>query len=245
MKNNIIWYNSLSSTNKVLSKLIENSKFDEFYCIATHYQSSGKGQGTNIWHSKANKNLLISVLLYPEYLPVENYFYLTKTVSVAIIQFLKKLTGIEQFKIKWPNDIYFEDKKLAGILIQNEIGHSTFNNCIAGIGLNLNQNKFPDFLPNPVSLNQITGKIYLTESLADELIDEIKWWFGCLRQNQFYEIDNFYQSNLYLLNTLATFTDNQQNKFQGKISSVASDGKLMVEINGLNKYFNFKEIVFK
>jgi len=244
LKNNIIWIESLDSTNLYLSKLISTGTYDEFFTVASYFQTLGRGQGQNSWHSELGKNILASILIYPDYLPVEKYFYLTKVLSVALVKYLIKISINSEFKIKWPNDIYFKDMKLAGILIQNEIGQSKFNNSIAGIGLNVNQTMFPEELSKPVSLKQINGVSYQLHLLLDEIISEIRQGFELLKKADYQTIDESYLENLYLLNCLGCFKDNKQNRFEATIVDVTVDGKLVIKTNNKTKTYNFKEIEF-
>ena len=161
----IIRFKTLDSTNKYLQNLLEEGVDIIDNVVVTDFQTSGKGQGRNVWESEAGKNLLFSIALDMSYHKAENQFVLTQMVSVAMIDVLKKYLPEESLYIKWPNDIYFNDKKIAGILIKNEIKGIMLGTSIIGIGLNVNQEDFDENLSNPISMKMITGEDYDLEEI--------------------------------------------------------------------------------
>ncbi len=161
----IIRFKNIDSTNKYLQNLLEEGADITDNIVVTDFQSSGKGQGRNVWESEACKNLLFSIALDMSYLKAENQFVLTQMVSVAMINVLKNYLPEEHLFIKWPNDIYFKNKKIAGILIKNEIKGMMLGTSIIGIGLNVNQESFNENLPNPISMKMITGADYDLEKM--------------------------------------------------------------------------------
>jgi BirA family biotin operon repressor/biotin-[acetyl-CoA-carboxylase] ligase len=158
-------FKTLDSTNKYLQNLLEEGKDIVDNVVVAEFQSSGKGQGKNVWESENGKNLLFSVALDMNCLKAENQFLLTQMASVAMINVLKNYLPEEHLFIKWPNDIYFKNKKIAGILIKNEIKGMMMGTSIIGIGLNVNQESFDENLPNPISMKMITGKDYDLEEI--------------------------------------------------------------------------------
>jgi BirA family biotin operon repressor/biotin-[acetyl-CoA-carboxylase] ligase len=153
---NIIFHKNIASTNTCAALLLKKEKPPEGTIIYTNFQSAGKGQKGNKWVSEDGKNLLLSIILFPDMIRPEKQFCISMAISLGICDFLKGLIPV--CKIKWPNDIYAGDDKIAGILIENSIIGSYIESTVAGIGLNINQVNFPAFLPNPVSLKLITGK---------------------------------------------------------------------------------------
>ena len=143
------------STNTYLQQLDADRHLPEGYIAYTDTQRAGRGQRGNSWESQPGKNLTFSLLLRPEHIPANQQFLLSQAVSLAATDVLNRYAS--GFSIKWPNDIYWEDKKIAGILIENVLSGSTFARSIVGIGLNINQERFISDAPNPVSLFQITG----------------------------------------------------------------------------------------
>lgn len=156
----ITHFKNIDSTNSYLQNLLDNGEDVIDNVVAADFQTSGKGQGKNIWQSEYGKNLLFSIALDMSFLKAEDQFLLTQIVSVSMVEVLKKYLPEESLFIKWPNDIYFNDKKIAGILIKNEIKGMMMGTSIIGIGLNVNQTSFDENLPNPISMKMITGKDY-------------------------------------------------------------------------------------
>ena len=164
----------LHSTNAYLQNLLEEGHDVIDNIVVADFQTSGKGQGRNVWESEDGKNLLFSVALDMSFLKAEDQFVLTQMVSVAMIEVLKKFLPEEKLFIKWPNDIYFQDKKLAGILIKNEIKGMMMGTSIIGIGLNVNQTVFDERLPNPISMKMITGKDYDLNEILEPMVNGLR-----------------------------------------------------------------------
>ena len=162
-------FKTLESTNQYLQNLLNEGIDIVDNIVVTDYQTSGKGQGKNVWESEDGKNLLFSIALDMSFLKAENQFLLTQIVSVTMINVLKKYLPEESLSIKWPNDIYFNDKKIAGILIKNEIRGMMMGTSIIGIGLNVNQTSFNEDLPNPISMKMITGNDFELEELLSAI----------------------------------------------------------------------------
>lgn len=162
-------FKNIESTNQYLQRLLDEGIDITDNIVIADFQTSGKGQGCNVWQSEDGMNLLFSIALDMSFLKAENQFLLTQMVSVAMIDVLKKYLPEESLFIKWPNDIYFNNKKIAGILIKNEIKGMMLGTSIIGIGLNVNQTYFDKSLPNPISMKMITGKDYDLERLLLEV----------------------------------------------------------------------------
>ena len=161
----ITHFKNIDSTNSYLQNLLDKGEDVADNVVVTDFQTSGKGQGKNVWQSEDGKNLLFSIALDMSFLKAEDQFLLTQMVSVAMINVLKNYLPEENLFIKWPNDIYYKDKKIAGILIKNEIKGMMLGTSIIGIGLNVNQTTFDENLPNPISMKMITGKDYDLEEI--------------------------------------------------------------------------------
>ena len=170
----ILHFDEINSTNVFLyDKMSAGNDTADTVVVADH-QTAGRGMGKNRWESEAGKNLLFSIALNVNFLEAENQFKISQAVSVAIVETLSKFIDNQQLYIKWPNDIYFGDKKLAGMLIQNTIEGKMMGVSIIGIGLNVNQLEFSKDIPNPISLKMITGEEYDLEELLNLLITNIK-----------------------------------------------------------------------
>lgn len=169
----IIRFKNIESTNQYLQRLLDEGVDIMDNIVVADFQTSGKGQGKNVWQSEEGKNLLFSIALDMSFLKAENQFLLTQIVSVAMIDVLKNYLPENSLFIKWPNDIYYNDKKIAGILIKNEIKGMMMGTSIIGIGLNVNQTDFDENLPNPISMKIITGKDYDLEKILLEVAESL------------------------------------------------------------------------
>ena len=144
-------FKTLDSTNLYLQNLLNKGENIDNHIIVAEFQSSGKGQGRNVWQSEDGKNLLFSIALDISFLKADDQFLLTQMISASMINVLKNYLPEESLFIKWP-DIYFKDQKIAGILIKNEIKGMMLGTSIIDIGLNVNQTSFSESLPNPISI---------------------------------------------------------------------------------------------
>lgn len=238
---NIIVLKEVDSTNNYAKQLIAD-KVEEGTVVLAQYQNAGKGQQGNFWESTAGKNLLFSLILYPNFLAAGKQFYISKVVSLALVNILKK--ELENVTIKWPNDIYIGEKKVAGILVENSIKGSLLDSSIIGIGLNLNQETFTSDAPNPVSLKQITGKSYDVQLVLNEFYKECNLLLNDLKEAKFKSIDEAYFSSLFRNSTWSLFRKNGK-KFEARIIGIGEFGQLQLEQkSGEISTFMFKEVEF-
>jgi BirA family biotin operon repressor/biotin-[acetyl-CoA-carboxylase] ligase len=241
---NFITIKEVDSTNTYLKNISSNSKpLPEGTVIMAESQFAGRGQQQNRWYSGAGKNLAFSLLLNPTFLAVAEQFDLTRVISLGVFDALEPLMG-EKLKIKWPNDIYYGDDKLGGILIENLVQGSQIKQAIIGIGLNVNEDSFPDWVPNPISLKQILHRDEDTKVLLSEICSHIEAWYLKLKAGKTAMIREAYLNTMYWLNENHTFKSNGVS-FSGIVKDVKNDGHLVVENNiGTELLFNFKEIEF-
>ncbi len=151
----IFWVEEATSTNSVLAAAAD--RLEHGTAVAAHKQTAGRGQRGNSWESEPGKNLTFSLLLKPKALPAARQFEISQIVSIAVAQVLREELGTDDVKIKWPNDIYYKDKKIVGILIENSLTGAAIERSIAGIGINVNQATFHSDAPNPISMFAISG----------------------------------------------------------------------------------------
>ena len=237
-----IYCKNIESTNSYASGIIESESLTEGTIIYTNYQTAGRGQKGNRWESEDGKNLLLSIVLFPGSVKPEDQFIISIFVSLGICDFLKML--IPDCNIKWPNDIYAGDDKIAGILIENSIISNAIVNSVAGIGLNINQEEFPDELPNPVSLKILTGKEYDRDFCLKQLAGCLDLRYKQVISGSWDELRNEYILSLYHLNKWRRFKS-EYGIFQGKIVSVTDSGCLRIEEKSGNiREFSFKQIEF-
>ena len=166
---NIIWYNELDSTNNEARRVLD--ALDNLSVIAAVGQSAGRGQGDHTWFASPGKNITATIVLKPENLSAGDYLFVTRVTTLALLSYLRE-HGV-QARIKWPNDIWVEDRKICGILIENIIDGNRMKACLIGIGLNINEEGWPENLPNPVSLKELTGKEYDVRHELQLLVGQI------------------------------------------------------------------------
>ncbi len=234
-----------------MREMIAKGEWPEGECfLRTDFQTAGRGQTGNGWESEEGKNLLCSILLPPR----QNLFELNVITSVAVHRMISKL-GISELTIKWPNDIYWRDKKVAGILIENAIIGNEVKYSIAGIGLNVNQIEWCSNAPNPVSLKQIYGIDFDVEEVAERLLKEVQ---SAVKKE---DIWAYYRAHLYrregfwpfverevsLEPTMNVQRDEVQGRkvFMARIADICPTGEIVLEDqNGISKKYHFKEIRF-
>jgi BirA family transcriptional regulator, biotin operon repressor / biotin---[acetyl-CoA-carboxylase] ligase len=237
----LFFYKNLPSTNSFAADLLRQGTPPEGSIIHTNYQSAGRGQTGNRWESGDNKNLLISIVLYPKIIKPSDQFLISMAISTGISDFLKRY--IQGVTIKWPNDIYVINDKIAGILIENSIMGDTITHTIAGIGINVNQTEFPD-LPNPVSLCLLTGTVYDLSLLLKELASDLDKRYNQLISGDYSNIRREYISLLYRLNEWSRYRD-ASGPFTGRISDLSFSGRLLIErSNGTISEYSYKEVDF-
>jgi len=238
----ILFFENLPSTNTQAAILLKSNELTEGTVIFTNYQLAGRGQMGNIWESEYGKNLLISIVLSPSMIIPSDQFYISMTVSLGISDFLKRY--IQVCRIKWPNDIYVNNDKIAGLLIENSIMGNHIENTIAGIGLNINQDIFLSDAPNPVSLKLITGMTFELNICLNQLVSDLDKRYKQLIAGKSDQIKEEYISQLFRLNELHNYRD-KNGIFSGRINSVNDYGWLQIEReNGRIREYSFKDVEF-
>ena len=222
---------------------MSNSKpLPEGTVIMAEHQYAGRGQQQNKWLSQPGKNLTFSILLKPTFINAVHQFDLTRAISLGVHDALLPLLG-DGLKIKWPNDIYYNDKKLGGMLIENMVQGERINNSVVGIGLNVNQDDFPEGVSNATSVKQILHKDYDLRLLLSEICSQIEGYYLHLKAGRIDFIRNAYLSRLYWLNVPHYFKAGDE-VFEGIIDAVADNGLLQIKSGGHTKTYNLKEIEF-
>jgi BirA family biotin operon repressor/biotin-[acetyl-CoA-carboxylase] ligase len=237
-----IFCENLSSTNSYTAELLKNNPPQEGTIVHTNFQTRGRGQSGNSWESENGMNLIFSLILHPFMIKPADQFILSKIISLGICDFLRQHTT--SISIKWPNDIYVKNDKIAGILIETSIIGDEIENIIAGIGLNINQKIFISDAPNPVSLGMITGNEYNTGDCLLNLASVLDKRYKQLLKGQMEEIDTEYLGNLYRFGEWHNYRD-ASGLFEGRITSVNINGRLKIEDRRKRlREYNFKEVDF-
>jgi len=246
---NCIHLKSTDSTNSYASELLNRIKPIEGTLIYTFEQLKGRGQRGNTWLSEPNKNVASSFILYPAFLQVSKQFLLNKIISLALADLMAELVGssakTQEIRIKWPNDIYVGNKKIAGILIENTLRKNNIQNAVVGIGININQTIF-NYDINATSLALIGNKEFDLMKVIALLCEFIEARYLQLKGNKLERIDEDYLKGLYQMNEWHQYTSVFFDQtFEGKIIGVSLLGKLQMLLKSAEvKEFDMKEIRF-
>jgi len=240
----LIELQTVDSTNLYAEQLLRVQRVPEGTIIFAHEQTSGKGQGENSWESEPGKNVTFSLVLFPAFLPPGQQFLLNKAIATGILDFLARFRIEERCSIKWPNDIYAGNRKIGGILILNTVCGTVYESCIAGIGVNINQETFHPGLPNPVSLKQLTGMNYPVKDAVDFIVSRIDERYQQLQKGLYEPLDREYRKHLLGIDEWRDYFVDKK-LIKGKIRGVDESGMLKIEIeNGSILSFNHGEIGF-
>jgi BirA family biotin operon repressor/biotin-[acetyl-CoA-carboxylase] ligase len=231
------------STNSFLKGKIAKGQASEGTIVTAKGQSAGKGYGENIWESEHGKNLLLSLMLEPAFLAPSEQFYISMVTSIAVFETVYDFIFQNYITIKWPNDIYYKKKKIAGILIENTIAGNKLQNSIIGVGINVNQKEFPAHLPNPVSIVNITEREFDTDEVLEEFMKRMDIWYGKLKNNKKDVIKDTYLNSLFMIDTTTKFKANGE-IFNGKIRDIDDFGRIVIESKKQMLTFGFKEIEY-
>ncbi|MDR1809642.1 MAG: biotin--[acetyl-CoA-carboxylase] ligase [Prevotella sp.] len=241
MKTTKIYIAQTLSTNVLLINLLKSAAPEEGLTAYAGFQTAGRGQKGTAWESEPFKNLLFSFVLYPKFVRANEQFIISQLVSLAIKETLDKYA--DGFCIKWPNDIYYNDRKIAGILIENELLGDRICSSVIGVGLNVNQEQFLSDAPNPVSLKQITGQVYDIETLLDEILKEVAFFYELSGKSPA-AIAEKYRKSLWRQTGYHRFED-AAGTFMAQIKDVSGNGLLTLSLhNGEEKKYAFKEVKF-
>ncbi|MCL2562139.1 MAG: biotin--[acetyl-CoA-carboxylase] ligase [Rikenellaceae bacterium] len=222
----------------------DRARFGHGDVVVAERQTAGRGQRGNRWDSAHGENLTLSVVLTPDFLPVAEQFLLSETVSLALVDTLA-WHDIEA-SVKWPNDIYVGGRKMAGILIENDIMGSRMSRSIVGVGLNVNQSEFCASLPNPTSMALVCERTFDRRAVLSTFLESLRGRYEALSSGDFSRIETDYHACLYLSDQPARYVLPDGAAFTGTILRVEKNGALCVrhhDDHHVRKYF-FKEIEF-
>ena len=240
---NIVTLNEVDSTNTYIKQALSKSEpLAEGTVIMAVQQVAGRGQTNNSWLSEPGKNLTFSILLKPQFLDVNKQFELNKAMSLALNDVLRKYFG-ERAKIKWPNDSYIGNDKIAGMLIENLVQGSRLKHAIIGVGLNVNQSDFPASLKNVSSFKKILHINYDLQLILMEICAAVQARYLQLKAGKFNQLTADYLAKLYQINEWHSY--NFDGIVQpGKIYGISEQGYLQLETEHGLREFGIKEIKF-
>lgn len=229
-----------NSTNAFVQAEQKHWKKEGLYVVYSNFQTAGRGQTGNKWEAERGKNLMFSILLRPDNIAVSENFYVSQLISVALYRVLSQYGNA--FSIKWPNDIYYRDYKIAGILIENTLKGNMLGSSIIGVGLNVNQKHFSTYPPNPISLCQITGRNIRRKALLHAIVEKFQELYSL---NDRSYVQAMYFEHMYRREGWHKYNADNEN-FEARIVDVLPDGKLLLEKrNGEQAQFYFKEVSFE
>ncbi len=243
---NLVRLASVDSTNNYALQLLKDTQVMEGTLIWALEQTKGRGQRENNWLAEPFQNLTMSIILYPD-LTVRRQFYLTKVIALGLETFVSELIGKKDagsdIKIKWPNDIYVSDKKIAGVLIENNLRAEQIFSSVIGIGLNVNQKKF-NGLSNATSLQILSNTVFDLSDCLSRLCEHIEARYLQLKANKMELLDSDYEERLYKLGELGDY-EKDGKRFGAILTGVNEQGKLLLkQENGEISEYGFKEITF-
>lgn len=237
----LIEFQSIDSTNAYAIELISKSNPSEGTAIIAQYQTDGVGQYGRKWVGEEGKNLMLSVILKPVFLKPTEQFYLTIITALSIAEVLESHLD-KHIRIKWPNDIYVDRKKIAGVLIQNTLKSSRIEYTVVGVGLNVNQQHFSTDLANPTSIyNEKQDTIDILQ-VREQLFDTLEQNYLLLKGGKRSSLRNAYLDRLFQKNVSHKYQLQNGDTVEGVITGVADQGHLQLQIGQKDHLFQLNEI---
>lgn len=243
-----LFLDEAASTNSYLMEMLQQDRnLPQLFAVVARNQTQGRGQRGNSWYTSAGKNLTFSFLIRNGYIAPQDQYAVSELVAYGLLKTIARYLDEDQaykLKIKWPNDIYYEDKKIAGILIEHSITGEQIDYSVAGIGLNLNEESFPADIPNPISLKQITGESYDPDEVLRRLMKRYGFMIEEFLLGNYAEVHREYMRRLYRRRGLHPFTD-VQGHFLASIKDVLPTGQIVLQReDGTESTYAFKEVQF-
>lgn len=244
----ILYLDEVGSTNQIMRKYLESGEtLPKLFTIVAKTQTEGRGQRGNTWVSNPEENLTLSILLRPGTLAIDSQFAVSEYAAIATARTVAHYLSPEQKKkltVKWPNDIYYNNTKLGGILIENTIQGAKVVDSIIGIGLNVNQTVFPEELPNPISLAQIIGRKVELSEILEVLRSKFDDMYEDFLLGHYSHLHQTYMRRLYRREGLHPYRD-KEGEFMASIQGVKSNGQLMLRLeDGEERIYSFKDLVY-
>ncbi len=238
-QSNLIHLTAIDSTNNYAANLVKATNLVNGTTILTKRQDSGRGQRGKTWHTESDKNLTLSTVIFPK-INVKSVFNLTRAVSLAIVKTLQEY-GIAG-KIKWPNDIYVHKKKIAGLLIENQLQGEKIHTSIIGLGLNVNQTIFPEGI-EATSMQLEIGEIFDLDAVFATYFSLLDFYIDLLMQSNYAVLERGYLENLFQQHELCRYED-INGQFDGEIIGIDSEGRLKIRTLNEVRVYAMQEIRF-
>jgi BirA family biotin operon repressor/biotin-[acetyl-CoA-carboxylase] ligase len=240
MGQKLIYVPECHSTNSLLNELNDKSPVPEGTILITHHQTAGRGQRGSRWEAEPGMNLTFSVLFRPSFLQPKDQFQLNMAVSLAVKSALQPMLT-SPVKLKWPNDVFVDEKKVGGILIESQLQGTSLAATIVGIGININQQKFS--APRAASLAEFTGTFHDLNTIFQVLIESLELEYLNLRAHPVAGLKDRYLASLYKFREIHQFEAGGEN-LTGTICDVDESGRLFIETSGIARAYSFKEVKF-
>lgn len=237
----VVWLSSCHSTNAYALEQLNSTDILEGTVFAAHEQTAGKGQMGNSWEAEAGMNLTFSVVFKPSWLAIDQQFYLSMAVALALHKSISEILKNNKVSIKWPNDIYVDDYKICGVLIQNSVQKKNIKQSVVGIGLNINQKLFKNL--RATSLSKILGCNFKLEDVLSVVLQKLEIEHRKLFDKNFDKLKMEYESHLYRKYIPSEFIIDDNNVL-ATILGVTETGLLKLSINNTTAFFDLKQIQY-
>lgn len=230
------------STNVSLAEICSKGYTENLTSVYSSFQTDGRGQRGNKWESEDGKNLLFSFVIFPNGLPAREHFIMLQITALALFDTLSEYT--DGISIKWPNDIYWMDRKICGTLIENDLSGMNIERSISGTGVNLNQKIFRSGAPNPISLSLITGQEYDIETVLHKIMNSASIYHRMFDNGESDIIRKKYFEAIYRKDGFYMYKDDN-GTFDAIIEDIEKDGRLVLkDRDGRVRKYLFKEVSY-
>jgi BirA family biotin operon repressor/biotin-[acetyl-CoA-carboxylase] ligase len=237
---NLVYVPQCHSTNTLATELSQKADTPEGTLIITNHQIAGRGQRGSSWEAAPGENLTFSLILKPTFLQAQNQFQLNQAFSLGVLDYVKGKLDTD-IKVKWPNDVMVNERKVCGILFENQISGNELRHSIVGIGLNVNQQSFQ--YPTAGSLRLFSHQTYSLAPELEVLLQHLESRYLMLKEGKHEKLKTEYLQHLYRLGEMHRF-DNHEMEFDGIISGVDEVGRLRIEVDGVERIFGAKQLIF-
>lgn len=232
-----IHLDTTQSTNDHANQLITKNYPPEGTVISASFQTAGKGQIGRSWYGSPDKNVLCSIILYPNFLRANDQFLFNMGMACALRSTVESFVDNVPVTVKWPNDIYVRQKKISGILIQNSVSGKDYV-TVVGIGLNINEATFPAQLPNPTSMKLEQSMDFDVNSVLAKLCEYVEQYYLMLQNGSGHKIHSEYNSFLYEKGAINSFQIGEGKIIDAIIEHVNFKGELVLLLEGKERAFS-------